>query len=99
MKRFPNPFVPTPRHSNICGCGDPAGNFTYCSQSCAEIAYYATTCGEECDCESLATHEEAQAEAEREFLRNPGSPPAHFTAGQTERAWAGITEARRKEGL
>lgn len=48
MKRYPNPFRPTPRHSNVCGCGDPAGNFTYCSQSCAKVAYLATLCA---DCE------------------------------------------------
>lgn len=91
--------APNPRRggrNNVCkACGDPCGFVTYCCSTCAETAYYARTCGRDCDCESLAAHEAAREEAERDFLRDPGQPPAHFTPEQAERARAGIREAQR----
>ncbi len=57
------------------------------------------SCGRECDCESEEAHDAAVDEMERDFLRDPGPPPAHFTAAQTERAQRGIEAARKRMGI
>lgn len=53
-------------------------------------------CGDECMCETRTAHEESREESERDFLRDPGQPPAHWTENQKERARLGMEERRRK---
>ncbi len=98
MHRYPNPMQPTLR--TLCAvCGDPSGRMTCCCSTCAEDAYYATTCGEECACESLAAHEDSLAEMERDFLRDPGPPPAHMSEASVAKARAGMSERRAALGM
>jgi len=53
------------------------------------------TCGHECDCDSVAAHEENEEESLRDFLRNPGPPPAHWDAETAERVTATVERARQ----
>lgn len=98
LVRFPNP-ARGGRNNTCKACGDPCGFVTYCCSTCAETAYYAKTCGRDCDCESLAAHDAAQDEAEKDFLRDPGPPPADWSEDRVERARAGIREAQRSAGI
>lgn len=52
-------------------------------------------CVQECACDSEYAHELAEDEAMQDFLRNPGSPPAHWDAETVERVTATIGKARR----
>ena len=51
-------------------------------------------CG--CGCDSDEEHEAFVEDSRRDFLRNPGPPPAHFTGEDVERALTAMNEARRE---
>jgi hypothetical protein len=55
-----------------------------------------TGCGYECGCESEEVHEAARERSMREFLRDPGPPPASMSPESIERAWEQIVKARRE---
>ena len=57
------------------------------------------SCGQECDCESEEAHDAAMEEAQREFLRDPGPPPAGMSPESVERAERGMAAARKKRGM
>lgn len=98
MRTYPNPM--SNHRAGVCPvCKDPCGRLKYCCQTCAETAYYATTCGRDCECDSLAAHEDAQAEAEKDFLRDPGPPPAHMSDDGVARARTAMAERRAQLGM
>ncbi len=57
------------------------------------------SCGRECDCESEEAHDAAMEESQREFLRNPGPPPAHLTGAKLSRTLQAMQEARVRLGM
>ncbi len=57
------------------------------------------SCRRECDCESEEAHEAAVDEMERDFLRNPGPPPAHMSREAVARAMASTDKRRVALGV
>lgn len=51
-------------------------------------------CRQECGCDSEWAHAMAEDESLRDFLRNPGPPPSHFSDEDTARALGAMYRSR-----
>ena len=51
-------------------------------------------CGHECCCDSKKAHAASQEESLREFLRDPGPPPAHWSPEVQELVARAVERAR-----